>query len=69
MCSAIVQLGRALKLEVVAEGVELEEQAVVLSAEGCCYIQGFLFARPMPAEDTWSWLTEEIMPRGEPTGP
>lgn len=60
ICSAIVQLGHALKKNVVAEGVELEEQARILSEEGCRYIQGFLFARPMPAEDTWTWLTEEI---------
>jgi diguanylate cyclase (GGDEF)-like protein len=60
MCSAILQLGRALKLEVVAEGVELSEQARLLADEQCRYIQGFLYARPMPAEQTWSWLTEEI---------
>jgi diguanylate cyclase (GGDEF)-like protein/PAS domain S-box-containing protein len=47
---AVVDLSRALSLEVVAEGVETERQASLLSAmEGATYCQGFLFSRPVDA--------------------
>jgi diguanylate cyclase (GGDEF)-like protein len=59
ICSAIVNLGQALKLQVMAEGVETESQMGILRAQGCHLIQGFLFARPMPADDVWHWLTTD----------
>jgi diguanylate cyclase (GGDEF)-like protein len=46
---AIVGLGRALGLNVLVEGVETEEQRVLLRLAGCDEMQGFLFARPGPA--------------------
>ncbi|MBV9955558.1 MAG: GGDEF domain-containing protein [Pseudolabrys sp.] len=46
---AMVGLGRALGVSVLAEGVETEEQRVLLRLAGCDEMQGFLFARPMPA--------------------
>ena len=57
ICSAIVNLGQALKLQVMAEGVETETQMGILRQQGCHLIQGFLFARPMPPDDVWTWLT------------
>jgi diguanylate cyclase (GGDEF)-like protein len=47
---AIVALGRALGLTVVVEGVETEQQRVLLRLAGCDEMQGFLFARPAPAK-------------------
>lgn len=47
---AILAIARALGLDVVAEGVEDAAQAAHLRALGCARAQGFLFARPMPAE-------------------
>ncbi|MEW6694397.1 Cyclic di-GMP phosphodiesterase Gmr [Tepidimonas thermarum] len=47
--AAIVQMGHALGMEVVAEGVERAEQLQPLRALGCDHYQGFWFARPMPA--------------------
>jgi diguanylate cyclase (GGDEF)-like protein len=44
-------LGRALGLEVLAEGVETEAQLAMLSASECDAVQGFLFAKPLPAAD------------------
>lgn len=49
LLQAIVTLGRALGLKVVAEGVETQIQADILQRMGCDLFQGFLFARPMPA--------------------
>ena len=46
---AIVALGRALGLTLLAEGVETEEQRVLLRLAGCDEMQGYLFARPAPA--------------------
>jgi diguanylate cyclase (GGDEF)-like protein/PAS domain S-box-containing protein len=48
---AILSLAHSLGLQVVAEGVEREEQAEALAAMKCDIMQGFLFARPSPAKD------------------
>jgi diguanylate cyclase (GGDEF)-like protein len=48
---AIVTLGRALGMSVLIEGVETEEQRVLLRLAGCNEMQGFLFAKPTPAEE------------------
>ena len=46
-----IDLGRNLGLTVVAEGIESEETLECLAADGCHMGQGFLFARPLPAEE------------------
>ena len=48
---ALVAMGRALGLKVVAEGVETKAQRSFLRAAGCHVLQGYLFGAPMPAED------------------
>jgi diguanylate cyclase (GGDEF)-like protein len=48
---AVIALGRALGMDVVVEGVETEEQRVLLRLAGCNEMQGYLFARPGPAAD------------------
>lgn len=53
---AIIALGRSLGREIIAEGVETIEQARWLVREGCATAQGFLFARPMTAQDFERWL-------------
>ena len=45
---AVLALGRALDLHIIAEGVETEEQARALRDLGCGYAQGYLFGRPAP---------------------
>ena len=47
--AAIIGLGRSLKLRVVGEGIEDEDQLRFLQQQGCDEVQGFLFAQPMPA--------------------
>lgn len=51
ICRAIIALGHALNLDVVAEGIETDAQWAFFKAEGCHYGQGYLFGRPMPQED------------------
>jgi diguanylate cyclase (GGDEF)-like protein/PAS domain S-box-containing protein len=53
---AIIELGRSLSLQTLAEGVELQEEADHLLAAGCRLAQGFLFARPMPAREFRAFL-------------
>jgi len=47
--STIISMAHSLKLLVVAEGVESREQLAFLKARGCDQVQGYLFARPVPA--------------------
>jgi diguanylate cyclase (GGDEF)-like protein/PAS domain S-box-containing protein len=51
LCEAIVVLAHKLGLKVVAEGVETEQQRDLLNRIGCDYAQGYLFSRPVTAED------------------
>jgi EAL domain-containing protein (putative c-di-GMP-specific phosphodiesterase class I) len=48
---AIIQMAKTLNLEVVAEGVETEEQAKFLTESKCSYLQGYYFAKPVSIED------------------
>jgi EAL domain-containing protein (putative c-di-GMP-specific phosphodiesterase class I) len=52
----IIELARVLGMSVVAEGIETHEQYKLLQRLGCRFGQGFLFARPMPAEATTQLL-------------
>jgi diguanylate cyclase (GGDEF)-like protein len=69
LCRATIALGRALGLEVVAEGVETQEQWQFLAQEQCHSIQGFIVARPMPASEAFAFLRTTLeMPRLRSTG-
>jgi diguanylate cyclase (GGDEF)-like protein/PAS domain S-box-containing protein len=48
--AAVISMGRALGVRVVAEGVESQDQASVLQTLGCTLAQGYLFSRPVPAD-------------------
>ena len=50
IAAAIITLGNALGLQVVAEGVETAEQSLFLLGRGCVLQQGYLFSRPVPAD-------------------
>ena len=54
--TAIISLARALRLETTAEGIETEEQMVMLRALGCDDVQGYLIARPMPGNEVRAFL-------------
>jgi EAL domain-containing protein (putative c-di-GMP-specific phosphodiesterase class I) len=51
IAKTIVAMAKALDLTTVAEGVETAEQLEVLKNMGCDQIQGYLFSRPLPAEE------------------
>jgi diguanylate cyclase (GGDEF)-like protein/PAS domain S-box-containing protein len=58
LCESVVGIGRALNVDVVAEGVETTAQLAALSGFGCGFAQGFMFARPMPLAGLTALLEE-----------
>ena len=71
---AVLGLGRALDVSVVAEGVETKEQAAMLRAAGCSLLQGYLIGRPAPiarfsaevGRDVTSRMTKTPIPADSP---
>jgi len=56
LCEAIIVMAHRLGIKVIAEGIETEKQRDLLLAAGCDYGQGFLFARPLPADELDAFL-------------
>ena len=54
----IINLARSLKLKVIAEGVETQDQFEFLRLHGCDEMQGYYFSRPLPVEQITSALRE-----------
>lgn len=59
IAKATIGLAQSLKLEVVAEGVETEEQMHWLQQEGCHVMQGYLFSRPLTVTECNAWLAKK----------
>lgn len=59
LSKAIIVMAHELGIKVIAEGVETKEQRDLLVAAGCDYAQGYLYSRPVPAEEF-----EELLKRG-----
>ncbi len=55
---AIIGLARSLRIKVLAEGVETEEQLAFLRAHGCGMVQGYLFSKPLPPDELAVLLRE-----------
>jgi EAL domain-containing protein (putative c-di-GMP-specific phosphodiesterase class I) len=58
MVQKSIEIGHALGMAVIAEGVETEEQLRSLREGGCDSVQGYLFTRPLPPKELVRWLTE-----------
>jgi diguanylate cyclase (GGDEF)-like protein len=58
LVQSIVEIGRSLDIEIVAEGVETMEHARILREIGCSVLQGYAFAKPMSAEDLERFMTK-----------
>lgn len=58
---ATIALAHNLNMQVVAEGIETEEQLELLDSYGCDYGQGYFIARPMPAADAKNFLDEHAL--------
>lgn len=56
IASSIIELARNLKLKVVAEGVETQEQLEQVFSRGCYIIQGYYFAKPMTIDEFEKYL-------------
>lgn len=65
LVGSILHAARALGVRIVAEGVENEAQALFLRSSGCDRMQGYLFARPMPARDIEQHLRGAAAPRAK----
>nr|WP_218892822.1 EAL domain-containing protein [Duganella sp. 1224] len=61
LSEAIIVMAHKLDLKVIAEGVETPEQRDLLAAAGCDYGQGYLFAKPLPAEQFDAFLRDNAM--------
>uniref|UniRef100_UPI0025CF8615 EAL domain-containing protein n=1 Tax=Pseudomonas sp. UBA4194 TaxID=1947317 RepID=UPI0025CF8615 len=57
---SLLALSQDMALDCIIEGVETPQEAAALVGLGCEYVQGYLFARPMSAEQTYAWLAEPL---------
>lgn len=55
---AIIQLGKSLGMQVIAEGVETAEQEAYIIAQGCHEGQGYLYSKPLPARELTAFLKQ-----------
>ena len=55
---AIIQLGKSLGMQVIAEGVETAEQEAYIIAQGCHEGQGYFYSRPLPARELTQYLKQ-----------
>ncbi len=69
LARTIIALGASLQLRTIAEGIEVEAQRAILRELGCELGQGFLYARPMLADEVGPWLVEALgIPASAPGG-
>lgn len=59
IAEAVIAMARAIGLGSLAEGIETEEQYQALIAKGCQFGQGYLFSRPLPAEEIEKFFSED----------
>lgn len=63
LVSSIVDIGKSMDIEIIAEGVETMEHAAILRDLGCDILQGYAFARPMSREDLTTFMQNQAFSR------
>ena len=63
LVNSLIHFAQSLKLQVVAEGVETQEQLEYLRHYGCDLIQGYYFSRPLPADEALLLLKKHVQNR------
>lgn len=58
---AIISMAKSLQLNVVAEGVETQEQLIFLKANDCENVQGYLFSKPLPADEFMQYIKDNLV--------
>jgi len=58
IADTIINLGKQMNLKVIAEGIEEQDQEAHLKAQGCDEVQGFFYAKPMPADEFLAFLKD-----------
>lgn len=66
---AIIAMGQNLRLKVLAEGVETDDQIEILRSSGCDYIQGYYYSKPLPALEVTHFLQREALIQGSSEPP
>jgi len=59
--SAVISMGKSLRMQVVAEGVETQEQLAFLREQSCLYGQGYYFSQPLVAEEITQLLGRSVV--------
>lgn len=57
---AIIQLSKKLEIHTVAEGIEEQDQLYFLHEAGCDMVQGYIFSKPLPAEEFQTWMQAHL---------
>jgi len=58
---AISALGKSMSLELVAEGVETDDELALVKSNGCEFVQGYRYSKPLPADQLETWVKENIL--------
>lgn len=61
LCEAIIVMAHALGVQVIAEGVETQQQADLLIQYGCDYLQGYYFSKPIPLEQAMTYQQDKAL--------
>lgn len=69
LVKSIVTMANSLSIEVLAEGVETEEQETILASLGCNYAQGYYYAKPLPKDEIDKIVTGHYLPGKKFLGP
>lgn len=65
--ATIIDIAHSMNMNVVAEGIETQDQQQLLTSLGCGYLQGFLFAKALPAKDIPQFLAQLEKPKSPPS--